>query len=555
MLLLALLLAQPAAETAAVQVDVPPLAISSVSPAAFPTVSATVVALEGSGFVLGVPTGWRLRCRLTSACPTNGHECTTFTHAGYGGGALYANATVLNDTHATCLAPAVFAPGPGLLSLCIDQGVWLCNAPSNGMKISYFTLVDAVLGRRPYFNESQGELLITAHSSLAGRALRLEASLGFAPNRRFSWTVTPTAAKLTAVLPFALAGLPTTINADLRLDVDYGAGNLTIWRRLIRAPLPADPAAAAAAVQVRLTALSPLPLISSYKPESPCAEQVDHSTMALRVGGEIFQGSGWFVGIPQWPPSHWLPCTHPPINTTVCTALWLATIRPRAALGTLTQIMPYGLQALHPPAQLAFLDACAILGVKVMYDMQPLGMTALGGMNYDTDWASATWKADVEANVSLVRNHPAILGYYICDVRSSSSSFSSSSNPARCAPCAFDTRLTRTAMIIAVYYACRTAVQLGRTSATFQSKRNFTTLSRVWRPPSSSSVRKAPFAAPFHYILHRKPNICQARLGTSGKVEKKTRFFPQAPSSAPMHGNGRMYPARRCIQTLCLKPP
>ena len=417
-LLLALLLAQPGAETAA-DVDVPSLAISSVSPVAFPTASATVVALEGSGFVLGVPTGWRLRCRLTSACPTNGHECTTFTHAGYSGGAMYANATVLNDTHATCVAPAVFAPGPGLLSLCIDEGVWLCNAPSNGMKISYFTLVDAVLGRRPYLNESQGELLVTAHSSLAGRALQLEASLGFAPNKRFSWTVTPTAAKLTAVLPFALAGLPTTINADLRLDVDYGTDNLTIWRRLMRSPLPADPAAAAAAVQV------------------------DHSTMALRVGGETFQGSGWFVGIPKWPPSHWLPCTHPPINTTVCTALWLATIRPRAALGTLTQIMPYGLQALHPPAQLAFLDACAILGVKVMYDMQPLGMTALGGMNYDTDWASATWKADVVANVSLVRNHPAILGYYICDV-SASSSFSSSSSSSSLNPAVLPVRWTRT---------------------------------------------------------------------------------------------------------------
>ena len=105
-LLLALLLAQPGAETAA-DVDVPSLAISSVSPVAFPTASATVVALEGSGFVLGVPTGWRLRYRLTSACPTNGHECTTFTHAGYSGGAMYANATVLNDTHATCVAGTV----------------------------------------------------------------------------------------------------------------------------------------------------------------------------------------------------------------------------------------------------------------------------------------------------------------------------------------------------------------------------------------------------------------------------------------------------------------
>ena len=86
--------------------------------------------------------------------------------------------------------------------------------------------------------------------------------------------MTPTATTRTAVLPFALAGLPSTINADLRLDVDYGTGNLTIWRRLMRAPLPEDPAAAAAAVQV------------------------DHSTMALRVGGETFRGSGWFFSVP-----------------------------------------------------------------------------------------------------------------------------------------------------------------------------------------------------------------------------------------------------------------
>ena len=107
MLAVALLLAQLGAETTAAAVGVPPLVISSVSPAAFPTASATVVSLEGSGFVLGVPAGWHLRCRLTSACPTNGHECTTFTHAGYSGGAMYANATVLNDTHATCVAGTV----------------------------------------------------------------------------------------------------------------------------------------------------------------------------------------------------------------------------------------------------------------------------------------------------------------------------------------------------------------------------------------------------------------------------------------------------------------
>ena len=296
----------------------PPLVLTSASPATVSTAVNTTVALSGSGFVLGTPAGWTLRCRIASACPLGGSKCTTFTHEGYSGGAIYANATVLNDTHATCVAHAVFVPGPGLLSVCILQTLpgspWLCNAPSNTTRISYYKPVDAVLSRRPYINESQDELLVTVHPIIAGKELRLQASLAFA-GKRWDWVVTP--ADGTAVVPLDLAGLPVTINADLRVDVDYGAAsNLTIWRRLMRTPLPASAKAAAAVVQV------------------------DHSTMSLRVGGDTFQGSGWFVGIPKWPPAHWLPCTQPPINTTSCAALWLTTIRPRAALGTLSMIMP-----------------------------------------------------------------------------------------------------------------------------------------------------------------------------------------------------------------------
>jgi hypothetical protein len=372
-----------------------PVALTSASPAHFPTAMPTLVVLQGSGFAKGAPSSWHLRCRLTNACPTAGPRCTTFTHEGYGGGAIYTNATVLNDTHATCIAPAVFAPGPGLLSVCLNQGVWVCNGPSNEVRISYFTLVDAVLSRRPYLNESRGALLVTAHTSLAGKTLALTASVGFDTSKNWTWRFAPNVNHLTAVLPMELSNLPATINADLRVDVRWGAQsgyNLTIFRRLMRTPLPADKKAAAAAVQV------------------------DHSTRALRVGGQAWQGSGWFVSMPSWPPVHWLPCTRPPINRTVCSSLWLETIRPRASLGTLTQIMPYGLWKLEPDAQLAFLDACEILGVKVMYPMVQLGMSALGGMNYDTDWASAAWRMHVTANVSLVRNHSAVLGYYVCDV-------------------------------------------------------------------------------------------------------------------------------------------
>jgi hypothetical protein len=366
--------------------DEVPLLVTSATPDSFATAVSTTVTIVGSGFVVGTPSGWRLRCRLESACKGD-HTCTTFVHAGYGGGTLYANATVINDTHTTCVAPSVFVPGPGLLSVCLTEdkpSPWVCNGPSNGTRISYFSLVDAVLSRRPYINESQAELLVTIHPSLAGNTLQVQASVGFAPSKHWAWTVKP--GTPTAVLPLDLAGLPTTINTDLRVDVQYKTGkNLTIWRRLMRTPMPA----------------------------SGGVVQIDHSTMTLRVDGDIFQGTGWFFGIPTWPPVHWLPCTRPPINKTECTALWLATIRPRADLGTLSMMMPYGLASLHPIAQLAFLDACTLLGVKVQYDIVKLGMSALGGMNFDTDWASPTWRADVESNVTLVGNHSAILGFYV----------------------------------------------------------------------------------------------------------------------------------------------
>ena len=233
--------------------SVPPLILTKANPATVSTAVNTTITLTGSGFQHGTPAGWVLRCRIGSACPGAGSHCTTFTHQGYTGGALYANATVLNDTHATCVAPAVFVPGPGLLSVCILQDLpgsaWVCNAPSNTTRVTYITPVAAVLSRRPYINETQGELLITIHPTIAGTELKVQASLAFA-SRRWDWVVKPNGPS-TVVLPLDLAELPATINADLRIDVDYGTeSNLTIWRRLMRTPLPAAPAEAAAVVQV-----------------------------------------------------------------------------------------------------------------------------------------------------------------------------------------------------------------------------------------------------------------------------------------------------------------
>ena len=42
-------------------------------------------------------------------------------------------------------------------------------------------------------------------------------------------------------------------------------------------------------------------------------------------------------------------------------------------------------------------------------------MTTNYSRHFDGSAAAAAWRAQVVANVSLVKNHSALLGYYICD--------------------------------------------------------------------------------------------------------------------------------------------
>ena len=73
----------------------------------------------------------------------------------------------------------------------------------------------------------------------------------------------------------------------------------------------------------------------------------------------------------------------------------------------------YGLDELNTSLKLAFLDKCASVGVKVL---MPLGEPLSGGpSHYDPASMSSTgW---LRGNVALVKNHSALLGYYICGTR------------------------------------------------------------------------------------------------------------------------------------------
>ena len=70
---------------------------------------------------------------------------------------------------------------------------------------------------------------------------------------------------------------------------------------------------------------------------------------------------------------------------------WDAEIRRVAAHGV-NQVLLYSLPRHAPGSVRAFMDEMARLGIKVWVDLQPLGFSGGGGMNYTTRLHSAQWR-------------------------------------------------------------------------------------------------------------------------------------------------------------------
>ena len=404
MLLPQLLLAVSAGSPPAREgVMVSPPTISSASPSQLPTTGATTLLVRGAGFV----TGRAASCRLASATPGS-----AWTHAGYAGKSdLRFPATVINGSHLECAAPAVLAPGPGILSVATncttvpcELGNWDQHAPwqpgkpwAEPVRVTYFTLVDATVGRRPYINESTAELLIATHVSLRGVPLAVSAFLPPAAvnveehdstrGSSWSWSIRPQNGS--DIVSFPLKGLPATINTDLRITITGPAGvNFTRWRRFQRAPpLRADSRA--------------VPVV------------VDHHTRSLNVGGKLFIGLGWYLGLADW---------NGTAHTGILPEEILELVRTQAALGVnQIQVIESQVRRWSNTQLLGFMDGCHEQGVKVIHPMMSFG-TGGGGPNaqhYERHWdgsaEAAEWEAQVLANVTLIKDHPALLGYNICD--------------------------------------------------------------------------------------------------------------------------------------------
>ena len=179
-----------------------------------------------------------------------------------------------------------------------------------------------------------------------------------------------------------------TINQDVRITVKLSNGHtFTKLRRFMRAP--------------------PLPNSSSALPV-----QVDHATRGLRVDGRPYVGIGWYLDGMGGADSGGGFATYDNMTDYLTHA--------QAPLGV-NQGMIYRMFTYPPERQLRVLDQLAAAGFKVMYEVgQQLSdcgdpiqaeLRGMPGLCYN-DSSKLTWLKDV---VRLIKHHPALLGYYICD--------------------------------------------------------------------------------------------------------------------------------------------
>jgi hypothetical protein len=280
---------------------------------------------------------------------------------------------VHNVTQLTCVGvPAVSAGGPAWMQISMDGGKsWHEHPEKPGTRVVYVETVRVALDRRPYVHETSGAVLLRSDAVLAlARGWDIKQSLDVsarlpAGGPEASWSWSGVAIGKDVVLPFELSGLPLNVHNDIVITVSYyqdASRIITKMRRFHRAAGNTSNPVAAEHVQV------------------------DHSRRGLLVSGKPWVGQGYYIG-------------HGPGNSTDWDLDVLADII-RATMVTkgINWGMVYGLgpsasYAGHTPAKRTqFLDACAEMGFKVIYDLRVSNRT------------------ERRAQIQSVMHHPAILG-------------------------------------------------------------------------------------------------------------------------------------------------
>ena len=273
-------------------------------------------------------------------------------------------------------------------------------------------LWDVAISRRPFIAEASGALLLrTDPVAGQGRTFRVEATLPCA-SRSWSWAVTPNATSTEHTLDLgSLASLPHRLNNDMLINVSVGgAPSGSVRRRFQRA----------------------------FKASPSNTVQVDHSTAGLLVDGQPWAGWGWYV----YPWTSFDQPNMPRVDGirphNICNNL---TAHPelrgdcvRWGVGNMTlameemarsgvnMLMPYNLnphehdglpglpiEELEVEALvLQYYNAAHRLGLKVLFHMS--------SMELDRGHYTNATLHQLTAGVKLVKDHPALLAYYICGV-------------------------------------------------------------------------------------------------------------------------------------------
>jgi hypothetical protein len=342
--------------------------VLSASPTDFAAEGGSDAAVAGTGFTAPA------LCRISAAPGGTTHQINS-------SGAVF-EAHSINATALTCAgAPSVVAPGPGLLHVSFDGGAtWV-----GGLQVAYFEQIEVAIGRRPYIKEASGNLLVRSHKSLRGVKLLVKAELpamGAAAAWRWGDVSGGTDSVLNMDFDSTLGKNDAPVHNDLIITITWGQHEKVVKRR-------------------RFHRVPPLPAGSTVEPV-----QIDHAVAGLRVAGAQWIGQGWYVAAAS--------------NATAKRpdSVWNGDWKMLADVITydlvpkgINQGMIYGIQFASPADQIALLDACAAAGFKVMYSVGSGSVSINHGGPFD-DPALLT---DLKNNVSLVKDHPALLGYYICD--------------------------------------------------------------------------------------------------------------------------------------------
>ena len=311
--------------------------------------------------------------------------------------------SVINSSAASCQMPCdddasdqsagcwfVQVEGVGTISISLDGRTF-----SNTLPVTFFHLALMQIGRRPYITETTGSILLRTDAlALGGTSLALEATLPCVPGKRWTWANVTGGTDV--LLPLSLAGLPVNLHNDLCLTVTLPSGeHLNLWRRFLRVPPP--PADSTAQIV-----------------------QVDHERAGLLVSTATNSTTTPLLGVGYYITEYGVSdktvinaADEHPTNSTATLIRELQRMGRRGITWALVYWCYY-VPAATAKDLVAVLDVAHAAGIGIIWDFMAPGGTDFikAGGPYATDSQAL---ALIKSNISLVKDHPAIIGYYICD--------------------------------------------------------------------------------------------------------------------------------------------